>query len=305
MDSMTDVAVFVRVVETGSFTRAAEDLDLSRAVVSKYLSRLEDRLGVRLLHRTTRRLSLTEAGAELFAASRGALERITEAEESITRMQREPRGTLKVNAPMSFGILELAPALPDFLRRHPDINVDLRMDDRVVDLVEEGFDVGLRLTAKLSSSTLVAKRLGACRQWVCASPEYLTEHGEPETPEDLAAHNCLLYHYAQSANVWQFRAPGGRDIRVAVTGNLRVNNGIAEREAALGGLGVMVTPSFYIGDALREGRLKRLLLGYELPVIGIHAVYPQRAHVPPKVRAFVDFLARRFGPSPAWERGLV
>ncbi|MBL8518607.1 MAG: LysR family transcriptional regulator [Betaproteobacteria bacterium] len=304
MDNLTDVAVFVRVVERGSFTRAADELELSRAVVSKYLTRLEERLGVRLLNRTTRRLSLTEAGAELFAASQGALERIAEAEGAITRLQREPRGTLKINAPMSFGILELAPALPEFLRRHPDIQVDLRMDDRQVDLVEEGFDVGVRITQRMAPSSLVARRLATCRQWVCAAPSYLAEHGTPETPEDLSAHNCILYQYASAANVWRFRAPGGRDIAVAVTGNLRANNGIAEREAAVGGVGILLTPSFYVGEELRSGRLVRLLSEYSLPELGIHAVYPKRSHVPPKVRVFVEFLARRFGGRPAWERGL-
>jgi DNA-binding transcriptional LysR family regulator len=305
MDNLADVAVFVRVVERGSFTRAADELELSRAVVSKYLTRLEERLGVRLLNRTTRRLSLTEAGAELFAASRGALERIAEAEGAITRLQREPRGTLKINAPMSFGILELAPALPEFLRKHPDIQVDLRMDDRQVDLVEEGFDVGVRITQRLAASSLVARRLATCRQWVCASPSYLAEHGEPESPEDLSAHNCILYQYALAANVWRFRAPGGRDIAVAVTGNLRANNGIAEREAAVRGVGILLTPSFYVGEELRSGKLVRLLREYSLPELGIHVVYPKREFVAPKTRAFVDFLALRWSGRPSWDRGLA
>lgn len=304
MDNLTDVAVFVRVVERGSFTRAADELELSRAVVSKYLTRLEARLGVRLLNRTTRRLSLTEAGAELFGASRAALDRIAEAEGAITRLQKEPRGTLKVNAPMSFGILELAPALPGFLSQYPDIQVDLRMDDRQVDLVEEGFDVGVRITQRLAESSLVARRLATCRQWVCAAPDYLAAHGVPETPEDLAAHNCILYQYASAANVWRFRAAGGRDIAVAVTGNLRANNGIAEREAAVRGVGILLTPSFYVGEELRSGRLRRLLPDYALPELGIFALYPKRNHVPPKVRVFVDFLARHFGGRPAWEKAM-
>lgn len=302
MDNLTDVAVFVRVVERGSFTRAADELELSRAVVSKYLTRLEARLGVRLLNRTTRRLSLTEAGAELFSASQGALERISEAEGAITRLQSEPRGTLKVNAPMSFGILELAPAMADFLRRYPDIHVDLRMDDRAVDLVEEGFDVGVRITPRLAPSSLVARRLSTIGQWVCASPAYLAEHGEPESPEDLTAHNCILYQYALAANVWRFRAPSGRELAVAVTGNLRANNGIAEREAAVRGAGILLTPSFYVSEAVRNGRLKRILRDYALPELGLHVTYPKRSHVPPKVRVFVDFLAQHFGKRPARER---
>lgn len=304
MDNLTDVAVFVRVVERGSFTRAADELELSRAVVSKYLTRLEERLGVRLLNRTTRRLSLTEAGAELFAASQGALERIAEAEGAITRLQREPRGTLKINAPMSFGILELAPALPAFLEKYPDVQVDLRMDDRHVDLVEEGFDVGVRITQRLAESSLVARRLLGCKQFVCASPAYLAAHGEPESPEDLAAHNCILYQHAAAANVWRFRAAGGRDVAVAVTGNLRANNGIAEREAAVRGVGILLTPSFYVSAELKTGTLKRILREYSLPELSLYLIYPKRSHVPPKVRVFVDFLVRRFGNRPAWERGL-
>jgi DNA-binding transcriptional LysR family regulator len=301
MDNLTDIAVFVRVVECASFTRAADQLELSRAVVSKYVTRLEERLGARLLNRTTRRLSLTEAGAELFEASRAALERIDEAEQALTRLQREPRGRLKVNAPMSFGILHLAPALPEFLKRYPGIAVDLKMDDRMLDLVEEGFDVGVRI-ASLPDSSLVARKLAPCRQVVCAAPAYLEEFGDPQTPDDLAAHNCILYHYASGINVWRFHASGGREISVAVTGNLRANNGIVAREAAVRGVGLLMTPTFYVGAELRSGALKRVLTDYRLPELGIHAVYPQRTHVAPKVRAFVDFLARRFGPKPEWDR---
>jgi DNA-binding transcriptional LysR family regulator len=301
MENLTDIAVFVRVVECASFTKAADQLELSRAVISKYITRLEERLGARLLNRTTRRLSLTEAGAELFEASRGALERIDEAEQAITRLQREPKGRLKVNAPMSFGILHLAPALPEFLKRYPGIHIDFKMDDRMVDLVQEGFDVGVRI-ASLQDSSLVAKKLAPCRQVLCAAPSYLEEFGEPQTPDDLVAHNCILYHYSSSANVWRFIAPNGREISVAVTGNLRANNGIAEREVAVQGLGLHYTPTFYVGDLLREGKLKRVLPEYALPELGVHAVYPQRAYVAPKVRAFVDFLAKRFGGKPHWDR---
>src|SRR6185295_9001405 len=200
MDALTDIAVFVRVVERGSFTLAADDLALSRAVVSKYLSRLEDRLGARLLHRTTRRLSLTEAGAALFEASRGALERIEEAEAAVAQFQSEPRGRLRVSAPMSFGILHLGPLLADFARAHPKVSMDLRLDDRYVNLVEDGIDVAVRIGA-LSDSSLVARKLAVTRAIACASPAYLAEHGTPESPEDLATHNCLIYSYLSTANV--------------------------------------------------------------------------------------------------------
>lgn len=299
MDALTDIAVFVRVVERGSFTLAANDLALSRAVVSKYLSRLEDRLGARLLHRTTRRLSLTEAGATLFEASRGALERIEEAEAVVAQFQSKPRGRLRVSAPMSFGILHLGPAMADFARAYPEITLDVRLDDRFVNLVEDGFDVAVRIGA-LTDSSLVARKLAVTRALACASPAYLAEHGEPETPEDLASHNCLVYSYL--ADLWRFTAPDGREIPVAVKGSLRINNGIVLAEAAVAGHGILVTPSFYVAPLLRSGRLKQILSRYKVTEIGIHAVYPQRGHVPPKVRAFVDFLVQRFGRRPDWEK---
>ncbi len=301
MENLTDIAVFVRVVERGSFTLAADDLSLSRAVVSKYVSRLEERLGARLMQRTTRRLSLTEAGAALFEASRGALERIEEAEGAFARFQSEPRGRLRVSAPMSFGILHLGPMLAEFAQAQPHISLDLTFDDRFVNLVEERFDVALRI-GKLADSSLVARKLASTRLVACASPAYLAEHGEPETPEDLAAHNCLLYSYLATANVWRFTAPDGREIPVAVSGNLRANNGIVEAEAAVAGMGVLMTPTFYVGPLIRAGKLRQILTKYRGPEIGIHAVYPQREHVPPKVRVFVEFLAKRFGKKPDWER---
>ena len=293
MDHLTDIAVFVRVVERGSFTLAADDLSLSRAVVSKYVSRLEERLGARLMHRTTRRLSLTEAGAALFEASRGALERIEEAEAAVAQYQSAPKGRLRVSAPMSFGILHLGGAVAEFSRAFPGVAIDLRLDDRFVNLVEDGIDVAVRI-GELTDSSLVARRLAKTQSVVCASPAYLAEHGEPETPEDLAGHSCLLYAYLSSANVWRFQGPDGRDIPVAVSGPLRANNGILLADAAAAGHGIVMGPSFYVAARIRTGELKRILVPYRLPELGIHAVYPQREYVPPKVRAFVDFLAERF-----------
>jgi DNA-binding transcriptional LysR family regulator len=301
MENLADIAVFVRVVERGSFTLAADDLRLSRAVVSKYISRLEERLGARLLHRTTRRLSLTEAGAALFETSRGALERIDEAEAAVARFQSAPRGRLRVSAPMSFGILHLGPALAEFSRAYPAVTLDMRLDDRFVNLVEDGFDVAVRIGA-LADSTLVARKLATTRTVACASPAYLAEHGEPEAPEDLASHDCLLYSYLSTANVWRFTALDGREIPVAVSGTYRINNGIVLAHAAVAGHGILIAPSFYLGAQLRDGRLRRILQAYRLPELGIHAVYPQTTHVPPKVRAFVDFLVKRFGKKPDWER---
>jgi len=297
MDRLADIAVFVRVVERGSFTRAAEELELSRAVVSKYLTRLEERLGARLLHRTTRRLALTEAGAALFEASRGALERIDEAEDAVAKFQKAPRGRLRVSAPMGFGILYLGSAVADFLRANPEVSIDLRLDDRYVNLLEEGVDLAIRI-GRLTDSSLVARKLASDEPIVIASPAYLAENGEPETPADLAAHNCLHYAYLSTANVWRFKGPDGRETSVAVTGNTRVNNGNIECEMAAAGLGLAHVPTFYAAPYLRDGRVKRVLPRYRLEELGVYAVYPQRSHVPPKVRAFVEFLGARFRRRP-------
>lgn len=299
MENLTDVAVFVKVVESGSFTKTAGQLQLSRAVISKYLTRLEARLGVQLLNRTTRRLSLTEAGATLYEASRGALTQIEDAELAISELQKEPRGRLKVNVPVSFGMLHLAPALPDFLTQYPGIAVDMTMEDRIVDLVAEGYDLAVRISS-LTDSTLVARKLAPERLVVCATPEYLAKHGTPETPEDLRDHNCILYSYSPA--VWRFTAANGQAIAVPVHGNLRVNNGIAEAEAALAGLGMVMLPTFYLGRYIREGRLQVVLAEYTTDDLGVYAVYPRRKHLAPKVRAFIDFFATRFGPEPYWHK---
>lgn len=300
LENLTDIAVFVRVVERGSFTLAADDLSLSRAVVSKYVSRLEERLGARLMHRTTRRLSLTEAGAALFEASRGALERIEEAEAAVAQYQAAPKGRLRVSAPMSFGILFLGAAVAEFSRAQPGVTIDLRLDDRFVNLVEEGMDVAVRIGV-LTDSSLVARRIARAQSVACASPAYLDERGEPERPGDLAGHDCLLYSYLSTANVWRFQGSDGREIPVAVNGTLRANNGILLSDAAAAGRGIVMGPSFYVAARIRSGELRRILKAYRLPELGVHAVYPQRDFVPPKVRAFVDFLVERFR-RPDWDR---
>lgn len=301
MENLTDIAVFVRVVDNGSFTKTAEQLGFSRAVISKYVKRLEERLGARLLNRTTRRLSLTEAGATLYEGSYRALSQIDEAEQEIGQLQTKPRGVLKVSVPMSFGILHISPALPDFLARHPDLTVDMKMDDRFVDVVEEGFDLAIRIT-RLKDSTLVARNLAPSRFVLCAAESYLKRHGIPQTPEELREHNCTIYTYSRSPHMWRFSAPDGRDIAVPVRGNLRHNSGLAEREAVLNGLGIMLSPTFYVGDLIREGRLQTVLTDYHIAETSVYAVYPERRYLSPKVRAFIDFFLQRFGPQPYWDQ---
>ena len=303
MEDLTDIVVFVRVVEAKSFTAAAERLGIAKSVVSKYVTRLEERLGARLLNRTTRRLSLTEAGGALYERSRLALEEIAQAERCVGNVQAAPRGTLKLNAPMSFGILHLGPALPEFLKRYPEITLDVSYNDRFVDVIEEGYDVTLRIISALPDSTLVARSLTPIHFVVCAAPPYLQRAGIPKTPEDLIRHNCLLFTLT-SGNEWHFDGPDGKR-SVAVSGSYRSNNGMAIRDMLLAGLGIARTPTFMVGEALQSGTLITVLDDYPTEPSSLYAVYPHNRYLSPKVRAFVDFLAERFAPPAPWDRGMA
>jgi DNA-binding transcriptional LysR family regulator len=300
MKSLTDIAVFVQVVESGSFTSAAERLDISKSVVSKYVTRLEDYLGARLLNRTTRRLSLTEVGRVFYDRSRKGLADIEDAQLEVSRLQAEPRGTLRINVPMSFGILHVAPALPEFQRQYPDLTVDMNLDDRKVDVIEEGFDVSVRIS-ELPDSSLVARRIAPCRHAVVASPSYLEQHGTPRSPEDLHDHNIINYRYQESANKWHFQSKDTKSISVDVSGSLITNNSLAIRESIREGIGITRTPTFVVGKDVQEGRLVKVLTGYETLEVQIFLVYPQRRHLAPKVRAFVDFMAERISETPYWD----
>ena len=300
MDSLTDIVVFVRVVDDGSFTRAAERLKLSRSVVSKYVTRLEGRLGARLLNRTTRRLSLTEAGRIFYQRSRRGLQDIEEAEAEVSRLQEKPRGVLRINSPMSFGILHIAPALPEFLAQHPEVSVEMNLDDRVVDVIEEGFDVSIRI-AEMPDSSLIARRLAPCRHVIVAAPAYLEKHGTPRTPEDLRDHNIISFSYQASAYDWHFISPDNKQISVPVSGSMQANNSLALREALLRGVGITRTPTFVVGKDVQDGHLLSILGNYRTLEVSIYLVYPQRRHLSPKVRAFVDFMADRISEPPYWD----
>jgi DNA-binding transcriptional LysR family regulator len=300
MDSLTDIMVFVRVVDDGSFTKAAERLKLSRSVVSKYVTRLEGRLGARLLNRTTRRLSLTEAGRIFYQRSRRGLQDIEEAEAEVSRLQKKPRGVLRINSPMSFGILHIAPALPEFLAQHPEVSVEMNLDDRVVDVIEEGFDVSIRI-AEMPDSSLIARRLAPCRHAIVAAPAYLEKHGTPRTPEDLRDHNIISFSYQASANDWHFISPDNKQVSVPVSGSIQANNSLALREALLRGVGITRTPTFVVGKDVQDGHLLSILGNYRTLEVSIYLVYPQRRHLSPKVRAFVDFMADRISEPPYWD----
>jgi DNA-binding transcriptional LysR family regulator len=302
MQNLTDIAIFVKVVELASFTAAAEALGMSQPVVSKSVTRLEEKLGARLLNRTTRRLSLTEAGSELYGRSLRALTEIENAELEVARFQTEPRGMLRVSAPMSFSILHLGPVIQSFLTRFPGVTLELNLDDRQVDLVEEGFDVAVRI-GRLQDSNLIARKLAPCRQVLCASPAYLAQRGEPERPEDLLEHNCILYSLVSSPREWRLVGADGEVHVVPINGSLQSNNGLVNRAAALAGGGIALLPTFYLGDQLRSGDLKPVLCKFKPQEIAVYAVYPERRNLMPKVRAFVDFLATTLGPAPPWEHG--
>lgn len=303
LDRVTSMQVFVRVATLGSFSAAARALGLSQTMVTKHVAALEDRLGVKLLHRSTRRLVLTEGGRNYLAACERILAEIEEAEASASLDRIEPRGTLRLNVPLTFGFRQVVPALTKFSLLYPAVSFDLGLADRYVDLMEEGWDLAIRI-GRLKDSSLVARRLAACRTIVCASPDYLQKHGTPKTLDDLARHNCLGYTLpsAIGANRWAFGTDG--DIVVPIQGNLRANNGDALLAAAVAGQGLIYQPTFIVSDNLREGSLVPVLRTYPTYEPAIHAVLPSGRQAPAKVRAFVVFLAERFGPEPEWDRDL-
>jgi DNA-binding transcriptional LysR family regulator len=294
MDRLADIAVFSRVVELGSFTRAADALEVSKAVVSKYVSRLEQRLGARLLHRTTRRLTLTEPGEALYRRSLGALAELSEAERDVAQLTGAPRGVLRVSAPPYFGSVTLAPVLKEFRARCPEVSLDLDLDDRIVDLVKERFDLAIRI-APMGDSSLVARRLAPCPLVVVGSPQYLARHRAPRAAAELRDHDCLTYSLARVPSEWRLRPPRGRWIAVSVRSALRCNNDFVLKQAALDGLGLGMFPGFFVERELADGRLRRVLPDHGTQELSINVVYASRRHVLPKARAFVDFLVERFG----------
>ena len=301
MDRLQGMRVFVRVAEQGSFSSAAQQLGLSKSAVSKHVAALEERLGVRLLNRTTRRLAVTEVGAVYRDWCARVVQEIEEADLTASQHGVEPRGRLKVSAPMTFGFLHLVPLLPEFLARHPALEVDLILDDRVVDLLDEGFDLAVRIGG-LADSSLVARRLAGARFVCVAGPAYLARAGTPAVPAELARHNCLRYSYRRQPDDWSF-AHGTEQATVRVHGNLQANNGDALRAAARAGLGIVYLPDFIIGDDLESGTLVQLLGDWEAPEIPIHAVFPPQRHPSAKLRAFVDFLVARLGRPDGWRGG--
>jgi DNA-binding transcriptional LysR family regulator len=291
--------LFAKIVEAGSFVQAAQRLQISNAAATRQLADLEAHLGTRLLHRSTRRISLTESGRAYLDRCLQILADIGEAESRARDAAADPAGLLRINAPVSFSVLHLAPLLPRFLAAHPRLAVDVTLSDRVVDLVEEGYDLAVRIGRELKT-TLVARALAPARMVTCAAPAYLARRGVPRVPADLRDHNCLTYTYWSTREEWRFRG-GGREHVVPVSGNFHANNGDLLRLAARDGLGIAVQPSFIVGEDLRAGTLVQVLADFPPPPLTVYAVYASRRHLPAKVRALVDFLAGAFGPEPAWD----
>jgi DNA-binding transcriptional LysR family regulator len=302
MDRIGDLSLFLRVLDLGSISAAARSLDLSVAVASQRLKRLERELGVRLLHRTTRQLHATPEGAALAAQGRALVEDLEALTGGLRRSATEISGTLRVTLPASFGRQYISPLLPEFMALHPRVKLSVNLNDQMLDLVGSGFDLGIRVGA-LGDSGLVARQLAVNRRVLCASPDYLRNHGTPRTPADLAQHDCLLLVGSQGRqDSWRFTDRKGREIVQRVQGRFESNQGELLRDAVVAGLGIALHSVWHVHEELRAGRLQMLLPNYAIATTGIHAVMPQRRLVPPRVRAFVDFLAERLGEHPPWER---
>jgi DNA-binding transcriptional LysR family regulator len=301
MDRLRAYEVFVTVVSRGSFTRAADMLETSPANVTRYVNELEAHLGTRLLNRTSRKLSLTEGGETLYARCKSILDEVAETEGLVSSASVEPRGRLRINAPVSFGILQLAPLWPEFMRKYPRVELDVTLIDRVVDIVDEGYDLAIRIS-RAGSTNQAARKLATSRNILCASPAYLARWGHPAAPADLIEHRCIGYSYAATGDEWQLIDSDSKAHSVKVNCHMHSNNGDTARAAALAGQGVIWQPTFLIGDDLRAGKLVRVLPEYRLPDIDVLALYPSRRHLSAKIRAMIDFLVDAFGGLPPWDR---
>ena len=299
MDRLTAMEAFVRVVDRGGFSAAADDMRLSRAMVSRHVQDLEKHLGARLLNRTTRKIGLTEAGQVYYERSTHLLADLAAAEGAVDELHARPRGQLRVNAPVVFGALHLAPAVADFMAAFPEVSVELTLNDRVVDLVEEAYDLAIRI-GRLGDSSLIARRLAPCRIVVCAAPEYLARMGTPQVPGDLTAHDCVRYMYGEGGEIWHFER-AEQKVAVRVHGQFRTNNGEAMRVAVVRGRAIAALPSFVISDELASGALVPLLQDWHVDEMAVHAVYPPGRNPSAKLRSFIDFLVPRFGEHPSWD----
>lgn len=292
--------IFAHVVNEQSFSAAARKLGASRSSVSKAVAKLEHALGASLLNRSTRHLSLTEVGAAFFDYCTRISYEADQAHKMIDSLNAQPRGVLKVAASVAFGTLHIAPVIGDFLRRYPELDIDMTITDRIVDLAEEGYDVVICVTRDLPPA-LIAKKLAPIRRRLCATPNYFREFGEPQSPQDLVNHNCLDYIHSGDKGLWRFKGPDG-DVSVPVSGRLRINDDEALSQVVLGGFGLALLPTFIIGKDIQAKNLKSVLSEY-IPVDQyVYALYLPKLNLPLKIRALIDFLAERFGAEPSWDQ---
>ncbi len=304
LDRLTGLEVFAKVAASGSFSAAGRALGLSQTMVTKHIAALEAHLGVKLFHRSTRKLSITDAGRNYLESAERILADVEAADSAVAADRIEAKGLLRLSAPVAFGTRQIAPLLPEFAQRFPQVAVELGLNDRLVDLADEGWDLAIRV-GSLADSSLIARRIAPCRTVLCASPAYLKAHGTPRTVASLAGHNCLGYTLSRLAGAdhWAFGKRG--DVSVNVAGNLRANNGDALLAAAVAGQGVIYQPTFVAADELRAGTLVAIPLDHPtFEFGGIYAVYPPDRHPAAKLRAFIDFIAARFAPEPPWDRDL-
>jgi DNA-binding transcriptional LysR family regulator len=299
MDKLASLRAFVKVVELGSFSEAGRQLRLSRSAISKYVSDLEHSLGVQLLNRTTRHASANESGQAYFERAMNILSEMDAADQAVTQLQATPRGLLRVNAPMSFGTLQLGPAIADFMGLYPELQIQLVLSDEQIDPVQDGFDVTLRI-ADLESSSLIARKIVPIDRVICASPDYLAKHGTPKHPSDLRSHSLLTYGFLLTGNQWKLTGKDG-DHWIQPNWTLCANNAEVLRDAAIKDTGVALLPSFLAAEALRTQALRSFLSDYSAPPLTLYAIYPPTRHLAVKVRLFIDFLADRFSGLPAWE----
>ena len=300
MDRMRALEVFVEVVRKNGFARAADALETSPANVTRIIADLEAHLGTRLLNRSSRKMSLTDSGEGLYQRAKVIVEDMGEIEAIASSSALQPRGLLRINAPLTFGVLHLAPLWPKFMALYPEVELEVALVDRVVDIVEEGYDLAIRIS-RGGSTTHAARKLATSHNICCAAPAYIAQHGAPQTPADLKQHTCIGYSYAASADEWRFSDAAGQPHPVTVRCSMHANNGDTARAAALAGAGIIWQPTFLIGADLRAGRLVPLLPGFRLPDIDVLAVYPSRRHLSAKVRVMIDFLAAEFAATPPWD----
>ena len=300
MSHFEEIKAFTQIVEAGSITAAAERLSLAKSAVSRRLSELEQRLGVELFHRTTRKMILTDSGQGFYERSSRILADLEEAENAVSQAHQELSGELRVAAPLSFGVMHLGPAITEFQKLHPAIRFDIDFNDRQIDLIQEGFDVGIRI-ADLEDSSLIARKLASNSVVVCASPDYLEKHGTPTTPEELSDHNCLTYSYLPNPNQWNFIDMLGQVQTIRIKNSMQSNSGNYLRDAAIAGLGILRQPTFIAYNEIKNKELVPILQDYEIPRVNAYAIYPPTRHLSQRVRTFIDFLVDRYAGEPYWE----